>query len=83
MDSDPTGLVPWLLGYIAATESPEALWFIADVIKGDKEAGEPYLTDKALRSLREAVRLQRDKLAEAEHRQNIESRANLPSDVTT
>lgn len=79
-ETDPTGLVPWLLERIHATQSPEALWFIMDVIAGDKDAGEPYLTNKALDALRKAVREKRDMLAEIEHQQNAESRASLPSE---
>lgn len=78
-EMDPTGLVPWLLDYIAATQSPEGLWFVMDVIKEDKEAKAAYLTTKALDTLRKAAAAQRDRLAELEHQQNIESRANLPS----
>lgn len=70
-NTDPTGLVPWLLQYIDATQSPEGLWLVMDAIKNDKEAGEPYLTNKALDTLRKASKLQRDKLAEIEHQQAL------------
>jgi hypothetical protein len=69
-------LVQWLLDYIAATESPEALWFVTDCIKDDKASGASYTTNKALDSLRKAVAAQRDRLAEIEHQQALENIAD-------
>lgn len=77
-------LVEWLLDYIAATESPEALWLVTDCIKDDKASGASYCTTKALDRLRKAVAAQRNKLAEIEHQQALEniadSHAHLPSE---
>lgn len=66
----------WLLDYIAKTESPEALWYVTDCIKADKEANAPYTTNKALDTLRKAVAAQRDRLAEIEHQQASENIAD-------
>lgn len=70
-------LVQWLLGYIAATESPEALWLVTDCIKDDKASGASYTTNKALDTLRKAVATQRDRLAEIEHQENAQQLAEL------